>query len=103
MMEQAKDSGPRTIKDTLDKILREAQDRNTSIQAHLIRAWDEYDNSMIKQHLSIKKVHQGALFFEVDTAPWRYEIEHKYKQGILSYLQNKVGRNEIKKIILMVG
>jgi hypothetical protein len=102
-MEKDKALGPRTLKDTLEKILSEAQGKSDNVLARISQAWQEYGNTAVKQHVVINKFNQGALFLTVDTTTWLYEIEHKYKKEILAELQNTVGAKDIKKIILTVG
>jgi hypothetical protein len=102
-MEKDKTPGPRTLKDTLERILSDAQGKSNDVLTRIARAWDGYGNAAVKQHAVINKFNQGSLFLTVDTSTWLYEIEHKYKKEILTELQKTVGAKDIKKIILTVG
>lgn len=103
IMEERKPSPPQHVKETIQKVLEEAREKSGAENDLLMEAWNTIIQREIKQHATITRFQNGTLFLNIDTSVWMYEIENKYKKKILASLQNKLGKNVIKKIVLNIG
>ncbi len=72
--------------------------KNKLINDDIVKVWDNFIDSSIKEHCNIVSVKKGSLYLEVDSNPWLHHISNFCKHEILNIFQENSKKTFISDI-----
>ena len=84
-------------------VLKDINLEQKRADVEILSVWKDLMDPEIVEHAKPANLHKGTLFVDVDSSVWLDEIVRYRQRDILRNMQNRFGREKIRKISFRIG
>lgn len=100
---EAKKSGQFPISGLVEKVLFDLKKSQESPTNRIAELWPRLAGPKISKHTKPINLRNKKLFVRVDDSSWAFELNTRYKTGLLKRVQNALGEGIVSEIYFKVG